>query len=249
MPLAMFVTMFIFSFITGTGRGFAGIDTARAGRYVYLQAVLALPLLAVAAQAVGRRWPKLVPVLVVLFLVPIPFNLAPFDDYEFGKGYFERRRYILTTAVRMPFAHAVPRSVRPVPDAYDGDKLNMGFLLDAVESGKLEPSETPLKPVLINEFRVRLGFSQSHPSPGQFPGPCSTTEGHYDIAPAKGDSFIILQPMTVTTIDRVNGRPTSPHVPFSPRPNGSKFTAELPNLRLRIHPKGLEKSVTVCPYG
>ena len=63
-------------------------------------------------------------------------------------------------SVRMPFARQVPSDVRPIPDVYLSRTLDIGFLLDAKRSGRLDPSTDPLTPKQVNEMKVRLGVAQ-----------------------------------------------------------------------------------------
>ena len=248
MPVAMAVGMVFFAAATGMGRAWAGLDRASSSRYIYLQAALLLPLFAVAAQVLCRRWRALTPVLVVLFLVPLVFNLGDFGTSPFNRRpFFEGRRYILTTAVRMPFADEVPRGVRPVPDRFDSEGLNIGFLLDAERSGKLNPSTVALTPEAVNEFRIRLGVAQWPTTPGLFPSACETITDRHDLAPRKGAEFMFLQPIQVMTIDRAGGRQTSRPVSFDPFLNGNRFTVELPDLQLRIRPARGQRAASLCP--
>lgn len=245
MPIGLFVAAIFFATTTGLGRWWSGDAGARASRYVYLEAALVLPILAVAAQAIARRWRVLTSALVALFLLPIPFNLGGFTPPVFGRAYMDSRRYILTTAVRMPFADKVPRDVQPVPDPYSSDAVNMGFLLTAKQNGDLTPSKVPLTPAVVNEFRVRLGVAQ-RPGSGGYPTGCRTLTTAMVVDAAKGDVFVIGTPVAITT--EKGGRPTSPRVVFAPA-SGTKLTIELPDLRLRITPAQGAASFSLCETG
>jgi hypothetical protein len=62
--------------ISGIGRAAAfGAESARTGRYLYVFIALALPAVAVAADAVARRWRLLAPVVLVWLLAGIPGNV------------------------------------------------------------------------------------------------------------------------------------------------------------------------------
>lgn len=242
MPIGLFVAAIFFATNTGLGRWWLGDASARLDRYVYLEAALILPILAVAAQAIARRWRVLTPALVALFLLPIPFNLGAFDPPVFDKGYMDNRRYILTTAVRMPFAHQVPRDVQPVPDPYSSDGVTIGFLLTAEANGDLTPSKIPLAPEVVNEFKVRLGVAQR--LGGTVPAGCRPITGTMDIDPKKGDLLYIGSPVAITTQD--DGRPTSPRVDFSPFVGGHKLTIELPGLHLQLAPARGVPTFSLC---
>ncbi len=248
-PFAMIVAAAFFATTAGWGRWFIGPEGAKASRYLYLQAAFSLPLLVVAAETVARRWRLLTPVLVVLLLAPIPLYLDEFEETYFGPAYYRHRQYILTTAVRMPFADDVPPEVRPVPDGFDSDGLTIGFLLEAERQGKLTPSTVEVTPFITNEFRVRLGFHQLAESPGPPPpGWACTTETSYELSPEVGDSLSLLGPVQVTTIDGPGGKPTSPAVPFRPDALANNvFRAELPDLHLRISPMAPGTTFQLCP--
>ena len=230
MPVALFVGGIAFSASSGLGRWYQGSEAARASRYVYLGAAFTLPILAVAAQAIARRWRVLTPVLAAVFLVAIPFNLAAFEPVVFGKGYMDQRRHVLTTAVRMPFAYDVPESLQPIPDPYASDKVTMGFLLTALRNGDLEPSTTELRPFVVNEFRVRLGLYQ-HAAEG-YPRRCDVVTGSVELSPEKGHTYFIPQPVQVAT--RLGSRQSGPFVTFDPAAAGNLLTVVLPDLDLVV---------------
>lgn len=230
MPVALFAGGIAFAASSGLGRWYQGFEAARASRYIYLGAAFTLPILAVAAQAIARRWRPLGPVLVAVFLIAIPFNLASFEPVVFGKNYMDQRRHVLTTAVRMPFAYDVPESLQPIPDPFASDKVTMGFLLTAARNGDLEPSTTELTPFVVNEFRVRLGLYQ-HPT-DQFPAFCQTVTGSLELSPAKGTDYFIPDPVQIAT--RTGSRPSGPYVGFNPVAAGSRLTVVLPDLDLLV---------------
>lgn len=235
-PVAMAVSMIAFATMTGISRWWAGVDGAVASRYLYLQAAFLLPLVVVSAQVIARRWRFLTPVLGALLVVPMPFTFGEFDSRGFSEGYFRHRKHVLTTAVRMPFADEVPPEVRPIPDPYDSDGLTIGYLLDAVEAGRLEPSTEELTPAVVNEFRVRLGFHQTTSTEGLREAECAST-GSRDVSLDAGESILLRGRVSVRTIER--GRATSPVVGFDASSAvGEVFTAELPNLELRITSAG-----------
>lgn len=237
MPIALLVAIVAFASSTGLGRSYSGAEGAASSRYVYLQAVLLMPAVALCAQALVRRWRLLTPAVVLLLLLPFPFNLPDFTkDDGLGRSFLRRREFILTTAVRMPFASDVPEDVRPVPDAFDGDGVTIGFLLGAERSGRLNPSTVPLTPEVVNEFRIRLGFAQSLSGLTFDLDSCEAIDGHVDLAPEEGESVAITQSFRAHTIDRAGGTQTSAAVVFRAT-NGIRFTAELPDLEIRIRPE------------
>jgi hypothetical protein len=98
--------------VTGIARAaHFGTEFARNGRYLYTFAVLALPAMAVAAEAVAHRWRVLVPVVLVLFVVGIPGNVNVLRERRSSERSFqsEYRRLILTIP-RVPMALALRRA-------------------------------------------------------------------------------------------------------------------------------------------
>ncbi len=230
-----------FAASSGLGRWYSGSEAARSSRYLYLGAAFTLPILAVAAQAIARRWRFLTP-LVLVFLIPIPFNLAAFEPVVFGKGYMEQREFVLTTAVRMPFATDVPKTLQPIPDPYASDKVNMAFLLTAKANGDLQPSTVELTPFVVNEFRVRLGVYQH--TAEELPKSCETVTGRLEISPAEGTTSFIPAPVQIATRD--GSRQTGPSVTFDPAAAGNLLTAVLPDLDLVVSPPPGATSFKFC---
>jgi hypothetical protein len=75
-PGALLVGVIVFLVISGLGRVSAfGPELARSSRYLHLVAALALPAVAVGADAVARQWRVLAPAVFALLLIGIPGNL------------------------------------------------------------------------------------------------------------------------------------------------------------------------------
>jgi hypothetical protein len=243
-PVVLLGGSVAFSAITAWGRWYSGSESARASRYLYLLVALTLPALAVAAQTLVSRHRVLLVPLGALFLVAVPHNASVFEPAVFGERYMVERARILTTAVRMPFADDVPRDVRPESDPYDGD-LTIGFLLDAVEGGKLDPPTSSITDRVENEFRIRLGVAQRR---GDIdPTRCQRRTEPLDLTPAVGERIGIASPVHLMTIDEQR-QVTSPRVNRLPR-GGAVLSVELPDLRLRIAPATGSTTFTVCTPG
>lgn len=81
-PGAMLVGAVTFLAIAGLGRAAAwGPEFARSGRYQHVVAALTLPAVAVAADALVRRWRVAVPIVAVLLVIGIPGNVEALADY------------------------------------------------------------------------------------------------------------------------------------------------------------------------
>jgi hypothetical protein len=245
MPVGLAVGALFFVISSGMVRSWGGDAFARGDRYMYLEAALLLPLIAVAAEALARRWRVLAPVLVLLFLVPIPFNLTRFDQGAFDQRWMDKQEYILTTAPRLPFAHDVPRDVVPAVDSGAVGAVPIGFLLTAVRNGDLTPSTVELTPRVVNEFSVRLGVAQRMSA-----DPLTECVPHteaVDLSPPQGEVLHIGSPVLISTVD--GGERTSPSILYDPMAHGSELTIELPDLHLRFEPPPRAASFRLCTSG
>ena len=113
---------FVFVLITASGRvGFApGIE--RSTRYVHVFGVLLLPVVAIAADAVMRRWRAAVPVLAAFLVASLVGNVDDFSNErpyggEFLAAYRTRMLAVRTLPLRRPgaprpAARAEPGAVR-----------------------------------------------------------------------------------------------------------------------------------------
>ena len=100
-PGAMLVGAVVFCIVSGMGRAGLLAGAPFPSRYLHLVAALVLPSLAVAADAIARRWPVALPALFVVLLIGVPGNVdALVDD--------DRRAAALPLAV-LP---VLPRPVR-----------------------------------------------------------------------------------------------------------------------------------------
>jgi hypothetical protein len=134
-PVGLIVGAIVFLGLTGFGRGATGAGASERGRYLYVVAALVLPALAVAIDAVIRRWVALVPVVLALMVIGIPGNLNAAADYARAQRGLRFRTTQLTLP-RLPMAREVPRSHIPQtgPHYY---YVTIGWLLDGVASGRI----------------------------------------------------------------------------------------------------------------
>lgn len=145
-PAALLFGAVTFLFLTGFGRG---ADFSRltppgpASRYRYVAALLMLPALAVAADALSRRWKILAPVAFALLVIGVPGNLRSGDDNANDwRGY---KQFVLSVP-RLPISSALPRSVQP--DHFGNRWLTVGWLRDGVASGQV-PAPSPMTPTYV----------------------------------------------------------------------------------------------------
>jgi hypothetical protein len=134
-PLGLLVAAALFLLSTASGRVLFGSDFARASRYIHLVAALVLPALAVAAAAIARRWRVLGPVMVVLFVLPIPGNIAVALDNESREHVPKGDRDLMLAYAQVPVAADVPRWA--VPDQVTAPQVTLGWLLDGIASGRI----------------------------------------------------------------------------------------------------------------
>jgi len=165
LPLALLAGAFLFLLVTGlvrsgqpvtlAGKHGTGPERARLSRYVYLVAALSLPALAIAADAMARRWRALTIPIVVLLLIGVPGNVHRLRTYanlsQYDRAVF---RTEVLEAPRLPVANKLPRSTKPAPKAsFYG--LTLGWLLDSLPSGRI-PSPGTVSPQQVSTQTIRL---------------------------------------------------------------------------------------------
>ena len=165
----MLLGSFLFFLIAGLGRanpftGAASLFQAPAvpSRYLYVAAALTLPALAVAADAVVRRWRLLGPAVLVLLVIGIPSNLQELADRPHGLSASGRsyRRLVLSLP-RLPIAHEVPRRVGLPGVPFFPRAITIGWLLDGAASGRV-PDPGRIDPTDAATWTLRLALHQSH---------------------------------------------------------------------------------------
>lgn len=237
-PLALLAGAVVFQVITAQGRAWAGSGDARASRYVYLDAALTLPALAVAAEAIARRWRVALPVLVVVVALAAPWNIDLFRN-PIGPAADTHVKVVLTNVTRMPEARIVPRDVRPYPSTFGSPDLTIGFLRDAVAAGRLPVATAPIPADLQEELRIRLGVAQRRRAA---PTTCRPVSGPLELDPPKGTIYGFRGKVLVAA--RTGRQPSAP-VQYSSGA-GEQLTVDLPRLRLRLTPVGPFRAFTFC---
>jgi hypothetical protein len=135
-PLALLAGALALLCITGFGRaGHSGFQER--SRYLHLVTAMVLPALAVAADAIMRRWRMLVPVVVVALLIGIPGNVNALVDYTDSPIVKNQARYrhMMLSLPRISVAKHVPRTV--TPEQQRAHFVTIGWLLDGVASGRI----------------------------------------------------------------------------------------------------------------
>jgi hypothetical protein len=157
MPVALALGSLVYLAISGYGRGFFGPELARASRYVDLAAAMWLPLMAVAATVVSRRWWIAGVVALALFLIGAVGNTKLLLEYQ--RNVATTRGFVNQV---LALAHSgllagVPDDVRPFPE--QAREMSTGWLSGAVESGRI-PKPPAVNKYTLESLKFRLSFAQ-----------------------------------------------------------------------------------------
>ena len=139
-------------FFRGLGKN--GPDRARLSRYVYIVAALALPAIALAAQAIIHRWRQAIIVVVALAAISVVGNIEQFVKYSRSSAAVQRSRIFILEAPRLPLAAAMPRSLEVAND------LTMGWLIDNLRAGRI-PDPGPRTPDEIATETLKLSLKRA----------------------------------------------------------------------------------------
>jgi predicted lipoprotein with Yx(FWY)xxD motif len=145
-PGALLIGAVLFLLTSGWGRAvlYTPHQEIEGGHYLYISVAMALPAIAVAADAIARRWKFLLPVVLAPLMIGIPGNLQALAnpkgllDPQFQAAY---RKSVLSL-VSVPTAYAVPRSIQPdriIKVFQPGEQYGytIGWLLDQRAAGRL----------------------------------------------------------------------------------------------------------------
>jgi hypothetical protein len=189
MPLALLLGGVVFLVVSGYGRWWVSPSVGNSSRYVHLVAAFSLPALAVAIDALARRWfaavPVAVPVAAIVLVSGIPHNIGQFDTlFPFNGRYFAGRRELIAALARSPYITQVPRSTRPDPF---WSTFTDGWLLDALHDGKLPALKNP-EDANDPSFRLRFGLAviDAPVPPGKT---CAVIRKPVDVSLRKGDEL------------------------------------------------------------
>ena len=203
-PIAMLCGAVVFLIVTGVARAGqsallalvagTGTERARESRYVYLIVAMSLPALALAADALIRRWRALTIPVVVLLLVGLPGNIhrlaSPSQLRPFLNS--EATRQSLLALPRLPLADQLRGSRVRIPDPrLAAEGLTFGWLLGAAADGRL-PGPGPVNAVQRSTWTLQY-----------FLVPASVTSTP-QCAPAKKFAVRVLDRGQKITIERGN---------------------------------------------
>jgi hypothetical protein len=174
-PLGLLIGAFSLLCITGYGR--AGLASfVEKSRYLHLVAAMLLPALAIAADAIMRRWRVVAPFVVVVLLIGIPGNVNFIVDYmhrPLVRNEVVYKRMMLSLP-EVAAAKEAPREL--IPDRELAHFVTIGWLLDGVRSGRIpKPSRISAADVAMDEIRLSLEQFRSRRIPAGYKCVFSTT--------------------------------------------------------------------------
>lgn len=246
MPVAMMLGVLVMYTAIGSQRWALNIEFARSSRYLALGAALVLPALAVAADAIVKRWKPFGSVVLLLVVFGVPANVALLYRDPIVPNFEDERAFVLGTAYS-DLAGQVRPEVYPNPHQFLTDQVTVGFLRDALESGKL-PGKPDVPPRIESNITNRLRVSQSLGDEGTFTSAflCGPHVESLRLTPKKGDEFGLRGPVQIATRTRSEAERTEwTNFDVGSR-GGDLLTVEVEDLILHVRrPRGTT-SFTWC---
>lgn len=158
-PVALLGAAFLSAVMSGTTRMALGLEQAKAGRFVGVLAALVLPAVAVAADALVRRWHAPAAIALSVFLIPLPFNATLFNTNEIlTPGFYQSISDYVVAVADHPAAREVPPWVKPNDTILGQPDMTVGWLLDARDRGELPSDGAPLPPARYALIQLELGL-------------------------------------------------------------------------------------------
>jgi hypothetical protein len=249
-PGALLVGAFVFLAISAVGRvaGF-GPEAARASRYVHLFAAMTLPAIAVAADAVTRRWRGFAAVAVALLLLGVPGNVDGIRAEGRNRLTLGNPRRIEALA-HSPYTRLVPRSTRPLGGSGSGtvgffaegpEEVTVGWLRDGAASGRI-PSPPPMTPE--EEAAISLDLVLQHGRVARSGHACAQLAAPKKQVLQAGDTVIFAGGPLVVQLITDDGTVSTP-VRYQ-TDHGDRLKALAGPLQLRVSPPGFGGRVSLC---
>jgi hypothetical protein len=200
MPTAMLIGAFAFEFVTGLNRAVFGVRFATSSRYLHIVAALLIPSLAVAGNALFRRWRAFGPIAVALFVVGIPGNLGQTMSSFPQPQYFDAYEQMVRSLPRMSLARTVPQHVRP--ELVNAPWMTVAWLRDNAKAGRIPKPAHPLteQERFVNQLRLGLDQIDGTPATG-----CQAIRKPVRRELRKGDSVVVRGPVAVRRVDSQTG--------------------------------------------
>jgi hypothetical protein len=147
---------------SGEGSGVlkgVGPEHARAGRYAYVVAAMAMPILALAVDELVRRWRYVAFLLAALLVVSLPGRVDAFRSaarsFAALNGF---NRSLVLSAPRLPLARQLPPDLSV--SILGGGGPRLGWLIDSLPSGRIPPAPR-LAPVAIASETLTLALRRT----------------------------------------------------------------------------------------
>jgi hypothetical protein len=238
-PLSLLGGAFLFIAFTAVRRaGLYPSDHARASRYVYVVAALALPAIALAMDALIRRWRVLIPPLIALIVISLVGNIGAFaDQRRLDARTQPQYRNLMLTIAHDPLARRTPPSL--TPERVFAITVTVGWLLSGARAGRIpRPAMTESE---LLDARLYLSLAQL-----RFPIPksavCSPFSRATTVRLAVGDAFVLGYSGgllgdggALASLLDTAGRVSTPRL-LAP-PKGAWFVAIAGPLTLRVTPR------------
>jgi hypothetical protein len=239
-PVAMLAGLLAFFVISAVGRvSFLGADYGRTSRYSHVAVALILIPLAVAVEALARRWRYALPVLVAVLLAGVPGNIDTLADPPgslFQRGSQRQYRHFILSLGVAPALDEVQRNHEP--DPHRAFRVTVGWLRDAKQAGRLaDPGE--VTPIDAATAELHLSLQQLD----TFDPACETeVTGTRTLTLARKETFDIRGPVRIALVD---GEVRSEAQQFK-AVHGQTIRALRGPLRLRISPASPGAGVALC---
>jgi hypothetical protein len=180
-PGALVVGGLIFLVGTSITRWYVTSAADSQSRYIYTLTALLLPALAVAVDALIRRWRVLAVLIFGVLLVAGVKNATAFGGAPFDSAFYQQQKQLVLSLPRSGMAAQVPGYVRPFYPWF-----SIGWLRGAVADGDV-PSSGSASPVLERHVQFLLSIAQldDHPPDAD----CGTYPKGVVLRPQKGDRF------------------------------------------------------------
>jgi hypothetical protein len=157
-PLSMLLGGLVFLAIAGWTRGVWGSDYAKASRYLHLTAAFTLPALAVALEALYRRWQPMGLAALTVLLIGVPASVRRTVDFAKDNPLALGRRELVLSLAHSPLLDDAPADLRPIPA--EGPEVTAGWLRDSAAQGKIPNPASPPSESTQGIIELLLGLDQ-----------------------------------------------------------------------------------------
>jgi hypothetical protein len=245
MPVGLMVGAAVGMAAAAPSRWFFGADAGRANRYVGVSVAMALPLFALAADALARRWRVLTPALFAVFLLPVPWSINQLPPKGLlGATYYKNLQNWVASVTHLPEFKQVPGWVEPNGHSLVGQPdLTVGWLRSAARQGKL-PARQVMNPLTRTVAVVQLGLAlRGGTSPPHLT--CRTSTRPLPEDPKLGEVWHMGSDLQVT-LRGPTGKPAGLAQIYLRGANEALLQATLPNQHLLVMPVFGAKSFRLC---